>query len=403
MMQFIKKHELIPKALSVVVAVLMWMYVVSDQNPISTYKYTGVSVQFTGIERLAESDLSIIEGNDAKIEVQIKGGRDKMLLVSPDKINVMANLATVTGPGEYDLTPVVIVDVDGVSVVSKSPTQIKIKVDRIVSKSIPIRLETKGTAKAGYTFGDIEISPDAVTISGPETILEQIEYAKAEYDISEITRTTKATVPYTLITKEGNAANMETIKLETPAVNINIPVHLAGTIPLIVEIEPINALAFDAPYEISPASISVKGNTDTIEQTNSIDLGKVNVAALLASGKTEITLPIILPNGVIGDDGQPTEATVKFDFSELGSKKIIVPSTMFTVVEGFTYKTAELEIRVFGTQSDLANVTPESFAVSFTSEEEMIVGDHNVPAIVKISEPNVVILDKYKLDIAKEQ
>lgn len=400
-MNFIKKHDLIQRSLSVVVAILMWMYVIADKNPSQTKKYSDIGVQMIGIEHLQEDGLSIISGADAKVEVNLRGKREKMLQVYADKISATVNLSSITAPGEYKLAYTVLVEVDGVTVIHKVPEQILLVVDRVVTKSVPVELTVNGTVPQGFTAGDAILSPDAITIKGPESVLQNVEYAKAVINVSEMKQTTSTTVPVELVNADGKHTDMSLVTMSKPAVDITIPVHQAGQVPFIVNIDGITGITMEIPYTVSPANILLSGAPDVIEKLNNINLGSIDAAAMLAAGTTEVTLPVVLPNGVSADN-PVASVVVKLDFSSIKQKTFTIQADRFTEQAGFSYISDQLEIQVFGLENELNALTSESFVVNFDAAAVVENGSHKVAAIITHNAKNVTLLKKYQIEVNRE-
>ncbi len=134
---------------------------------------------------------------------------------------------------------------------------------------------------------------------------------------------------------------------------------------------------------------------------NSINLGSVSLAALLAQGQTEVTLPIILPNGVTSENA-PAEATVTFDFSHLEEKTLQIPVEQFTAVEGYEFVTRSLEVRLLGVEQAVGALTTQDVTVTFDPAKlgELAEGERaTVTAVVTCGADDVVVLGKYELTV----
>ena len=66
---------------------------------------------------------------------------------------------------------------------------------------------------------------------------------------------------------------------------------------------------------IEPESIRISGDPEVVSTTNQINLGSVSIRQLLEDNVTELTLPIILPNGVT-TDSEYSYATITHQFQQ---------------------------------------------------------------------------------------
>lgn len=402
MMEWIKKHDVVTKVFSLLVAIVLWMYVIESTDAPGTKRFTNVDIQFQGIETLQENGLTILEGADATVSVEVTGERKKLNQVERDNLMVVVDVSTITGPGDYTRTCMASIypAVSGLTV-SRSPDQIELKIDRIINKSVPVELDIQGTMPEGYVLDtDTLLEPDAVDVQGPEDVLDSIAYAYATVDVSDLRQTSTVKVSYTLMDAAGNPVDMKNIVLPTPSVSVTLTVHKAGEVPLTLDVTMIPGVPESAvSYSIEPSSITIKGSPEILSTINTINLGSVSVATLLEQGETQVTLPLILPNGVTADD-VPSEATVTFDFSQLGDKTLTLPATQFLPQDGVTYDTQSLDVRVVGTDSAVAALMPEDLTVSFDSTglEE---GTHTVTAAITCNAADVAVIGRYEITVTK--
>ncbi|MCX7615261.1 MAG: hypothetical protein N2Z65_05865, partial [Clostridiales bacterium] len=117
---WLRKYDILNKALCLLAAVLLWFYVVSVQNPEKSTEINNISVNLIGEDQLvAKYGLAVVEGNHPTISLKITGRREKIAQVTPDKIVVSANLETINSPGVYAIQYQPSVLVDGVSITGR--------------------------------------------------------------------------------------------------------------------------------------------------------------------------------------------------------------------------------------------------------------------------------------------
>lgn len=401
MMEWIRKHDIITKVLSLFVAFLLWIYVIDANDPEETKSYRGIGIQILGTEELKNNGLTILEGADTTVKLILTGKRTKLNSIEPDKLTATVDVSSITTAGEYNLTYMAKVSgVDGVTI-KRDPNQITLKIDRIINKSVPVKLDIQGTPPEGYLLdSDYVLSPDAVDVQGPEKELENISYAYASINVAEMKQISTVKLSYVLMDENGQEVEMKNIVLPNPSISATFTVHKAGDVPLTIGLAPIPGVPESVvSYTIEPSSVRVKGTADKLATVNSINVGSVSLINLIEQGKTEITLPLILPNGITSDDA-PGEVTVKFDFSRLGDKTLTIPAERFATQEGFAYNTESLDVRVVGMDQVVSTLTAEDITVSFDSTG-LEDGEHTVTAIVTSNAEDVAILGKYEITVTK--
>src|SRR5690606_5139455 len=77
-----------------------------------------------------------------------------------------------------------------------SPAQVALDVDRLVERSLPVVLELSGTPPEGFRVVEREVAPRRVTVSGPASVIDDVEEAHTEpVAIRPRAETITATVP----------------------------------------------------------------------------------------------------------------------------------------------------------------------------------------------------------------
>jgi YbbR domain-containing protein len=84
----------------------------------------------------------------------------------------------------------------GVEVVQLFPARIDVRWDDIVSRSLPIQVTTTGAPAKGHKLsGDLVLDPATVTATGPRTIVELMQSARAgSFDLTDLTQPEERTM-----------------------------------------------------------------------------------------------------------------------------------------------------------------------------------------------------------------
>lgn len=324
MMKWIKDHDGFLRALSLLLAIFLWAYVMSNKNPDKTIEYRGIPVQLEGLTQLNANDLVVLEGNNNQVTVNVSGDRTSILEMSREYVNASASVANITEPGEYELNYKVSLDATGVKVTSRSPAKVSVTVDRIAKASVPVELDITGTPGDGYVMASTPRAyPDAVTIKGPSTLLSTVSCAKVSYDVSQVTGTTQTVVTYQLLDEKGNEITDSRISAESPSVILTLTVKRNGFIPLTVNLENHEYLKSTmVSVDIDPAEIQLTGAADTMQELNQISLGTIDLSDVVENEQTVFTIPIVLPNGVSAESGTPVSAKVTITAEGYGRRVI---------------------------------------------------------------------------------
>ncbi len=160
-----KPKNWILKAISLVLAVMLWYFVVGEDQ-------VDINIQVP-IEILnLPSDLTIANQYKKDIEVSVRGPRSIIQELKKRNISRPVDLSNAR-PG----TVVVKNDENsipfprGITVQRLQPTNITLLIDQLIQKDFYINPVTEGTVAPGYELQKIYLDPEKLVISGPKAIL----------------------------------------------------------------------------------------------------------------------------------------------------------------------------------------------------------------------------------------
>jgi YbbR domain-containing protein len=79
----------------------------------------------------------------------------------------------------------------GVTATRISPAQINLEIARLITRTVPVRLETIGKPPRGYAISETEVTPNSVEVRGPAPQVERIQAIETQtVDVSRFTQET---------------------------------------------------------------------------------------------------------------------------------------------------------------------------------------------------------------------
>lgn len=370
-MKWIKEHDVVLRVFALLLAAVLWVYVMSARNTDKTVEYRNIPVQLDGLDQLAQNNLVILSGSSSTVSVKVTGAFNSVLDMSEEYITATASVGSIIEPGTYSLNYRVVVDASGVTLSQKNPSKIEVVVDSMSAVSVPVEVELTGTPAGGLTVADYSVSPDAVVVRGAESLLKQIKKAKVVYDVSGLTRSTQTSVSYTLLDAQDNEVTGTHVTADSPSTMLALTVKQNGAIPLTVRFtngEHITERMID--YRIEPQELALTGDPDAIAVLNQIELGTIDLQELEDEGTMIYTMPIMLPNGVLSEEDIPTEATVTLTLDGYAFREMIVSQSRIREDELLTYPEQTVTFRVFGPENTVAQLKEDDFIL--TPEYELM-------------------------------
>ena len=390
----LSKRKTLYMALSLLVAVIIWIYVDVSNNQVITKEFKDIPIEFTYADTvLADRGLMVLEeGTDTSLSsITLEGTRWSIAKLNPSDLQIRVDLSTVTTTGVQNLTNYKLVYPRGVSTsdykqVDASAYMVRVNIGELNSKEVEIRAEYAGNVAEGYTAGELVLSPSTVEIRGQAEAIEPVSYAKVTLNLDNAESTVSQTLSYQFYDKNGRVVESSGIHVSVEQVQVTLPVNMTKELPLTINfIESPGASVENVTWEIQPKSIRVYGDADRLRSIDSISLGDFDLANLRGSSEYNYSIPI--PEGCENLSGV-TWASLKASFVDMTAA--VLPVSQFVcenVPEGKNAEvlTEELEVTIFGTTEYVATVTSEDIlVVADLTDYSAAAGGYTVPARVVV-------------------
>lgn len=154
------------KLLSVIIAFLLWIAFVDEPELTTT---VAAPIEFKNVSDRLEfaSDLP------DRVLLQIHGPRTRINDAISGRTAVILDLADLQQAGErtYTVTAAVADLPARVGLVRSVPSQIRLRMENRVRRTVPVRLRFAGAPPEGYRVTETSIVPESITIIGPQSRL----------------------------------------------------------------------------------------------------------------------------------------------------------------------------------------------------------------------------------------
>ena len=146
------------KLLSLLAAIVMWFFIMRDQNPVMEVTYT-IPVQVQNL-----NSGYIIEDAPDVVRVVLAGPRDTIMSMKSDNLRAYIDASGVK-PGQNNVT-INFTPPAGMNLVEVKPDNIIINVDEYAEKTIPVEIVPIGKFSDDIALKSVTIVPKEVTVSG---------------------------------------------------------------------------------------------------------------------------------------------------------------------------------------------------------------------------------------------
>ena len=323
------KNNLIPKIFSLILAIILWSYVMGRENPEWPREYKNVDVVFTNVEALDRQNLVLMDPQEVKINVSVSGRLFDMDDFTADK-NIVAKL-DLSGYSEGQTRiPVIVSLKDSASTVritKYEPTDILVNIDKIVTEKRTVNIRVEGNVPSDYTVGDIVSKPETILLRGPRSWVNEVSEVFAVVNLTDRTTTSNVSAPIQL--KNHNRDDVVGLEKDPSVVDITIPIYRKATLPIEVVLE--NELPEDyivTEMVVTPSTVAIRGGNNVADLT-SIKTQPIDVNLFLENPTLEVQLDL-MDNIELMDSNQ----------------RFIVNAIIESLVtQEFEYKFNDIEIR----------------------------------------------------------
>lgn len=295
--------------LSLIVAIVLWLYVVSLNNPQVEISVSGIPIELRNTENLSENNLNVISVSNEKTSVKISGRMTEVSQIRPEDIVVYADASEIYSANSYYLKTQAEIDSNTVTVSSVDVKDINVYIDYILAVEKSIGVNTIGQPKEGYNLTETILGADKVLIKGPQNIINKVNSVKATLDITNANGDFSVVCPIKMYSANGEELISDYITISLTDVKVDATMEYSKSVNLNVTL-PDNE---NEEYEvlISPATVLVAGNAKTVDELSEIIVADMSSYTFNESEhKYSFELPTLESVRYV-EDSKQVEVTVK--------------------------------------------------------------------------------------------
>ena len=394
------KNKAIVFLFSLLVSLGMWLYVVNYISPESEAMFYNIPVVFEGETVLGtERNLIVTDISTTTVNMKISGNRSELNKINSSNIIVKVDMSKIYDPGEAQLSYSHAfpgdVSQNALTVENKFPSTITITTDKKLTKEVPVLVVYNGSAPEGF-ITDTEnavLDHNYVNVTGPSSVVDQIEYARIDVDLSSQNETISEHFVYTLCDEDQQPVNAEQVVTDVGEIYLNLTIHRFQEVRLMLNVTyGGGADESNTVIDLAPQTIRVSGSEKVLEGlTEELVVGSVDLSTI--ESDTALSFPVNLPEGVTNLSGV-TDVTVAVDFKNLTTKKFTVNNIeVVNVPEGMEYDLMNevLEVTLRGNTALIETLEAEAItavvdlsdkeAGTFTVKASIVIKDSNFAAI----------------------
>ena len=287
-------------ALSVLVAVIMWAYVMTSTNPSLSKTVRGVPLTIKNQEVMQKEGYALVGKDEiSNVNVKVEGSRSDLASLSSDDLVASVDLGV---PTEGVKTLNIKVDgPSGIKVESTNPSNVNFKIEKIVKKDLPVEIKIPDKLGGSKIINVSEQSTKKITVSGLRKNIDKVDkiilnIGKDEYLDGKI-----HDIEARPIDKSGKT--VANVDLSQNDVSISFDVLQSKEVEIELDYEeslPKNMEVIEKKY--SPKKVVIKGEKSIIDKIDKIKTEKIDLTNL-KNNEFEKSLELVVPEAVEINDG----------------------------------------------------------------------------------------------------
>lgn len=300
------KENLGLKILALVISFVLWIVVVNITDPFGTITYKDVPVKFVNNNLSTNGKTLEILNNTEVIEsVTVKAPRSviRELGNSNDNIEAIADFNRMSMdethvPIEFSVSKYS----DKVENIKATHTTLEVNVEtrRYIQK--PIMATISGEVSEGYVVGDISTAQNQVKISGPESIIERIDKAGVDVQVTGFTDNISTLSEVVLYDIDGNEISNKNLMLNIENLRVDVEILASKTVPVSFNVSGMpdenSALTGDLYTDVEEVTIAGKKATVDAIAAIIVPSSALNVSGLKSNLNVTIDVKDYLPAGI---------------------------------------------------------------------------------------------------------
>jgi len=263
------------KISAVIIALLLWGYVIVTQNPLSDTMFT-VPLEIRNLS----PELAIMETTD-QVQVRVQGSNSDLDNLKSGNISAYIDA---TGVIIGSATLEVKVDKpDNIEVVSVSPASISVEISKVASGTFPLEVKVSGKPAQNYLLLDAVASPNEINVSGAEDYLQDVGSVIVRANVQDLSENYNKNLLVEVLDHGGNNIT-DHFNISPGSVSVLIPVVLDMPEKSIA----VNPSVIGSPasgYKISrivtePATVRAFGDLDVLGNIYYLETEPIDISGM---------------------------------------------------------------------------------------------------------------------------
>ena len=371
------------KVAALLSAIVLWVVVVNVEDPSKTSSFTTtVSVENENV--LTEQGKYYTILDNATVTFRVTGKRSIIDRLTNGDFQAVADMTYLQDDSRI---PIDITAKQYANVISISSQRhyLQIEIGNEMENRFVISASTSGKPAEGSTVKSVTVTPNIITVVGPDAIVEKIDRVTASIDVAGMSADLSETVVPQFLDKNGESVDITELSVSSETVEISVDMGIVKKVPIVVETS--GELSED--YELDsiktdPEEITIVGEASQVNDITEIKIPGtvINLDQVTNDLNTTVDISAYLPGGVSLLDSSASQVKISLKLKEDMSRTFDVPAENISVEhlrDGLVYSldADKVTVEITGERNKVSSLTGDSLT-GVVDASELLAGSHTL-------------------------
>ena len=306
-------HNLGLKLLSLVLAILLWSYVVSSNPSITRTKdINGLTAYLSNESTLNANRLALASDPSEALDgisVRLEVPQSSYALADADNVQVTLDLSSVRAAGTQEVPLRATTSYGRVTRIL--PESIKLEFETYDSRSVPVNAAISGERQDDMWYNINRLNPEELVISGPSSVVQTVASAYVYVDVTGREDSYVTAARFVLLDYSGEELPQTLLSSSSSSITVGVDVYPTRELPISTAVETVVHGTPAEGYEVT--SISVQPESVTVAAD-----------AQLLESLTELLIQPVNIDGANQTFSQRTRIVTLNDFKDISTEQVYV-------------------------------------------------------------------------------
>lgn len=394
------------KLASLLLAAILWFLVVQLDDPKKTQSFNNIPVNLVNTELLDQEDkfYEILDNTDS-VRVTVAAPTSIIRQLRATDIVAEADVSRLTDINTIPITYSVLnVGVDSGSVKGDHDV-VRLNIEEKSNRWVKVQYTTVGEVADGYIVASASADQTQIRVSGPKSVMDQIDHAGVEIDVTDAASSLSANVEVLFYDAEGVALDSTYLDMDVNYVHMSVEVLAARLVPVEAAVSgtPATGFLFTGGIECNPPAVKVAGSVSALNSISRITIPgeEMNLDGAEGDVINVINIREYLPDNIRLADDFNGRVTVTAGVEPEAERTLRIPAENVSAVNVPETLTAHIseaevyyEVKISGLDAAVAPVDQNSITgvvdvqawMEDEDREELSPGTYQIPVSFEISD-----------------